>query len=503
MVEILPIKLLTDEDAPIYGTLNVSLGKLQRADFPVANGFVITPPNIKLKTTLEHFDFSSKELFQQSLTLLKKEIRSIAVPEILKTEAGKHKAFLLNGKLLKGVSSLWFSLLDLWLDQIKERIWREGFYQGITNDLDPQAVSFVKKPQALGIAYFDALQDDVNVNTKFGKLHPNDLKKIVEITQAANKKLFFSYEYEWVLDQGVQLTRVLPYTPVFNAPETSYPIASGSKALHHTMQGKAKSRSAVKIFADLSNGFTIEKNIDGAYIASEEIFDLNLPTKTFDQLAVRLVEAAVCFPGYPVFFKLADKSEGMGKLRGSLRLLHQKSLIEPLLEALDFARHKKGLNNIHIVIPFVRSVSELSQVKKVLANKKFVRKPSLEIWMEAAVPENIVNLEKYLLEGLDGVVFNLDELIAHLNGFDPFEENLAFYKNEVEGLMKFLEDAIKLLHKSKIPFIAYGSLVLYPKVLEFLVEKGVYGVVVEKYDAHSAKEFLYQTEKRLILRRTA
>lgn len=498
MVEILPIKLLTDEDAPIYGTLNVSLGKLFRAGFPVTSGFVIAPPNIKLKTTLEHFDFSSKELFQQSLTLLKKEIRSIAVPEILKTEAGKHKAFLLNGKLLKGVSSLWFSLLDLWLDQIKERIWNQGFYQGITNDLDPQAVSFVKKPQALGIAYFDALQDDVNVNTKFGKLHPNDLKKIVEITQAANKKLFFSYEYEWVLDQGVQLTRVLPYTPVFNAPETSYPIASGSRA----SPCEAKSRSAVKIFADLSNGFTTEENIDGVFIASEKIFDLNLPNKSFEQLVVRLVESAISFPECPVFLKLADKSEGMGKLRGSLRLLHQKSLIEPLLEALDFARHKKGLNNIHIVIPFVRSVSELSQVKKVLATKKFVRKPSLEIWMEVAVPENIVNLEKYLLEGLDGVVFNLDELIAHLNGFDPFEENLAFYKNEIEGLMKFLEDAIKLLHKSKIPFIAYGSLALYQKVLEFLVEKGVYGVVVENYDTYSAKELLYQTEKRIILRIT-
>ncbi|MBU1032172.1 hypothetical protein KKE03_04620, partial [Patescibacteria group bacterium] len=78
-----------------------------------------------------------------------------------------------------------------------------------------------------------------------------------------------------------------------------------------------------------------------------------------------------------------------------------------------------------------------------------------------------------------------------------------FYKSEVEGLLKFLEDPLKLLHKSKIPFIASGSLTFEQKVLEFLVEKGVYGVVAEKYEAHSAKDLLYQVEKRIILRRTA
>lgn len=99
-------------------------------------------------------------------------------------------------------------------------------------------------------------------------------------------------------------------------------------------------------------------------------------------------------------------------------------------------------------------------------------------------------------------MLNLDELVAHLNGFDPLDGEVAFYKNEVDGLLKFLEDSIKLMHKSKMPFIAYGSLSFYPKVLEYLVEKGVYGVVAEKYEAHSAYELLHQTERRMILRRS-
>ena len=111
-------------------------------------------------------------------------------------------------------------------------------------------------------------------------------------------------------------------------------------------------------------------------------------------------------------------------------------------------------------------------------------------------------MEDYLIAGLDGVVLNLDELVSFLNGFDASSEDMTFYKKEVNGLLKFLEDALTLLHKSKVSFIAYGSLILYPQVLEFLVEKGVYGVVVERYEAPSVHDLLHQAEKRLVLKRT-
>lgn len=495
MIEILPIRLLTDEDAPLFGSLNVALGKLHRVGLPVASGIALTPPNLILKTTFEHFDFGSREVFQQSLTLVEKEINKIPLPQILIRETEKHKDFLLNGQKIKSVKNLWQELLNLWLNQIKDRLWNNGFYPGITEGLEPKVVIFLKKPQSMGTACFDPLLDDVRIRINAGKLHPNDLKKITELVKEANKKLFMPYEYEWIVDGGVKLSGLKPYT--YN-PDISVvdPIVLSSKAT------PCEAKSAIKVFYDLSAGFTIEKNVDGIYIASEKIYDLNKPTHSFDEIVFRLVESAETFPDSPVLFKLADKSEGMGKIRGTLRLLHQKSLFDPQVTALDFVRHKKGLTNVHVVIPFVRGVNELLQIKRELAVKKLMRKNSLEIWMEVAVLENIVNLENYLISGIDGVVLNLDELIAHLNGFDPQENELAFYKNEVEGLIKFLEDGIRLLHKSKIQFIAYGSLTFYPRVLEFLVEEGVYAVVAERYEAHSAHDLLHQMERRIVLRRT-
>jgi|GEM_PF-1830895 hypothetical protein len=499
MIEILPIRLLTEEDSLIFGSLNVALGKLARLDIPVAPGIVITPPHLKLKTALEHFDFGKKEIFQQTLVLVKKEIYSVPIPEILAKETGKHKMFLLEGKKIKGIKALWEALLDSWIEQLKTRLWEEGFHTGITDNLGAKAAFFIKNPECLVSSYEDNLQDDVYVNTKSGKAHPMDIKKIVELTELANKKLFIPNQYEWITDGGVKLVGIKPYTP---SPEV---IASGvTSSLPATPDSQSsKSQSAaVKVFFDLSAGLTIEKDVDGIYISSEKLFDLNRPHESFDKLIFQLVESAISFPDAPVLLKLADMSEGMGKIRGTLRLLHQQSLLNPLLDVLDFARHKKSLQNVHIVIPFVRGVSELFKIKRELVTKKLMRKASLQYFMEAAIPENIINLEDYLLAGIDGIVLNLDELIAHLNGFDPAEAELSGYKNEVEGLIRFLDDGIRLLHKSKIPFIAYGSLSLYPKVLEFLVEKGVYGIVAERYEAHSAKNLLHQVEKRIILRKT-
>lgn len=497
MIEILPIRVLTDEDVPIFGSLNVFLGKLKRSGFEIGDGIAVTAPEFQLKSVMEHYEFNTKEIFEQSLTLIKKEINAIPIPEILSTEIGKHEQFFLKGERIKSTKDLWLTLLNIWLEQIKNRLWDNGFYPGISEDLDPQIVFFVKKVEGYGSAFFDLLQDDVVIHPKIGKLHPNDLKKIVDLVQLANKKLFIPHEYEWIMDRGVKLVGIKQYTP--SVIPVTFPVIARSEATKQSHDGQ---KSAVKVFFDLSTGFTIEKDVDGIYIDSEKIFDLNRPNDSFENLVFKLVESAMTFPDCPIFFQLADKSEGMGRVRGTLRLLHQKSLFEPLAEALDFARHKKGLTNIHIVIPFVRGTGELLQLKRELAVKKLNRKNSLGIWMEAAIPENIINMEDYLLAGIDGVFLNLDELIAHMNGFDPKEAELAFYKQETEGLIKFLEDGIRLLHKSKVPFVAYGSLSLYPKVLEFLVEKGIYGIVAERYEAHSAKDLLYQTEKRMLLRRS-
>jgi len=363
----LPLRFLTQEDAEIFGTLNVSLGKLARAGLPVKEG--------------------------------------------LETE--------------------------------------------------------IKNLKASGSAYYDPFAEDVLIDIKSGKPLPRDLKKIVELVNLANKKLFIPHVYEWIFDGEIKLTGLLPYTPVISE---SVLLRSD---LEYSRSDLVKTKSAVKVFLDISSGFAIEKEIDGVYISS---------AGSFDELVFKIVEAANTFSNSSVLVRLADDFEE--------------------IDALDFVRHKKNLTNVHVVISSVRSSNELLQAKRALAAKKLAGKNSLELWLELAIPENIINLEEYLMKGLDGVVLNLDQLIAHLNGFDLKDQQFASYKKEVKGIFKFLEDGIKILHKTEHKFLAFGSISLYPEVLDFLVERGVYGIVVERYDAHSMVDLLHLAEKRMILRRS-
>ena len=514
MIEILPIKSLRDEDALIFGSPNVLLGKLFREDLPAGKSFCITAPELHLKTVLEAYDFGSKEVFEQSLILFKNNIKNTPVPPELNKELGKHKHFFVFGVQIDYLQKVWIILLNNWIEQIKVRLWKNGFYPGVTVGLDSAVVTVIEKLEALGDAFFEESLDEVIVNIKGGELKPENLAKIDEIVRIANKKLFIPHKYEWILDGGlpagrqVKLVEVLPYTPNIMVLTTGQDRPTRSRATD--LVGRQQKLSAVKVFLDLSTGFTVEKDIDGVYISSEKIFDLDHPQNSFEELIFRLVEVAAAFTEAPVLMKLADMSEGlpagrqgMGKVRGALRLIHQKSLFDPLVEAILFSRNKKNLDNIHLVIPFVRGTKELLQIKRELSAKELNRKKSLQIWMEIAVPENIINIENYLEVGLDGIVLNLDELIAHLNGFDHMDSELTFYKNEVNGLLKFLENGLKLLHKSRVPFITYGSLSLYPQVLEYLVEKGVFGIVVERYEAPSVHDLLHQAERRMILRRSS
>lgn len=500
MVEVLPIHLLQEEDKEIFGGLNVALSKLARAGLPVAAGVVVSPPTLRLQTTLQHFDFGHREIFEQSLVLVRKELHRIPIPESLTSQL-RGKSYLVKSTEIEGVEKLWRKLLDLWLDEVKHRLWKDGFIPNLSSNLQSHPVFFDKKIKSQGFAHFDPEREDSVIEVKSGKLHPHDLKTIDELIKTADKKLFIPHIYEWIVGKGVKLTGVKPFTPKIEGdlvakPHQIVPKFNGELA-------KSYPKSTVRLFLDLTKGQVTDSEADGVFLRAEGLLNSEDWQRDYEDLLWKLTDSARSFSGKPVFFKLADLSEGFGAVRGSLRLLHQQNLFGALAEAVLFARNKKELLNIHIVIPFIREPRELLQIKRELAAKKILRKHSLEFWMEMAVPENIVNLEEYLAIGFDGIVLNLDEMISHLRGFDYQREELLFYKADTNCLIKFLDDALRTLHKVRMPFMACGNLSLAPEVLSFLVERGVYGIVAERYEIEGLLERLRLAEKRLVLKRAS
>lgn len=112
-------------------------------------------------------------------------------------------------------------------------------------------------------------------------------------------------------------------------------------------------------------------------------------------------------------------------------------------EAIKNARENKGLTNIHIMIPFVRTVVEAEEVIKLLNQMKLVRgENGLRLYMMCEVPSNVLLAEKFL-EHFDGFSIGSNDLTQLTLGVDRDSEQVASVFDERNEAVKiFLHKAI-------------------------------------------------------------
>lgn len=486
MLNILPIRFVSEPDQAVFGAEAFKLSKLKRLGLGVGEGFVVEAPDFVFETVLKYFKTVKEEVFQQRLEILKKDLNRIVEPDQLKKDLSRYKHCLVGGAVVEK-GRVWSKLKEIWVGEAATFIWNHGFESGINNFLTPVVVLGVDKGSDLIKAFWDEELKDVIVESSI-KLSEKEIEYLKSFVKFANNKLFIPHKYLFVKGKKINLASLSEYTHKV-VGSTKVEVQLPKKVIQFV------ARSAVKVFADASSGFENLSRLDGVIIRGEEIV-VGCLGSSLENLIYKLQAAAVSAPKNPVIFRLPDIVD-KENIRGSLRLIYQKSLLNECLEAFLFLKNKKGLFNINIGIPTTRDYEELVNLKQELAVKGVSRKGNLLFWLEVTVPENILNLNKYIEVGVDGVILNLDSIHAHLGGYHIDEGQ--YYRHQVSTLFSFLKPALMALHKLKIPFLATGSLVLHPEVLDFLVEMGVWGVVSNNvYEVNSLPEHLRLIEKRIL-----
>lgn len=482
---VLPIKLITEIDQPLFGASLLNLAKLQRASFPVVPGVGVSPPEIVLNIILKHLKDAKVEVLEGKLYLVKAELDKISIPEELEKEIKHFKSFYFSGQVFKKREYLWKKMLESWLEEIKAKAWNQGLGEGIASRLSAKAVFNIQDNFMQASAHFDPELKEVVIKSD-KKLLPPALKKIDEVVLAANKNLVFPQIYEFLVASGkVQIVSISPFTQTL-------PVSSTEDVVITKRDERKIQKTAVKLFLNLSEGYAVAGNIDGILIDGERV-------KGFDNLVFQIGESALSFPAKPVIYKLPDIKDHEN-IRGALRLIHQASILSETAKAFLYIRNKKNLYNLELGLPVARSTEELLQLKRELAVLGISRKGTLRFWLEMATPENFINLQDYLIVGIDGVILNLDELQRNLGGYEIAEGQ--FYKGHVKALVNFLKPAMKTLHQSKIPVLVKGDLVMHHEVLDSLIESGVWGVVANNpLQAESVPEHLGWMERRMVLKR--
>lgn len=186
--------------------------------------------------------------------------------------------------------------------------------------------------------------------------------------------------------------------------------------------------------------------------------------------------------------------------RGAFRYLHDPELFHMELDAIKLVRNKMGLKNLWIMLPFVRTVTDLQEVKKLIAEAGLYRSPSFKIWMMVEIPSNVILLDKFIEAGIDGLSIGSNDLTMLILGVDRDNTEVEKEFNEQdEAVLWAIEKVVKTAHKHHITSSLCGQAAsTYPLLLEKLVEWGITSVSVSPDAITSTRQHIAEIEKKLL-----
>ncbi|MBI4216859.1 MAG: phosphoenolpyruvate synthase [Chloroflexi bacterium] len=183
--------------------------------------------------------------------------------------------------------------------------------------------------------------------------------------------------------------------------------------------------------------------------------------------------------------------------RGASRYLLDLPSFKLEMEAIKRVRaqHK----NLWVMIPFVRTVDELRQVKALLTQEGLVQGPDFKLWMMVEVPSNILILDKFLDQGIDGISIGSNDLTQLILGVDRDNSRFAqLFDERNEAVVLALEKAIKTCAARGVTSSICGQAPSdYPELAEKLVEWGITSVSVNPDRIDDTRVIIAGVEHRL------
>lgn len=184
--------------------------------------------------------------------------------------------------------------------------------------------------------------------------------------------------------------------------------------------------------------------------------------------------------------------------RGCSRYVTEVDVFKLEIEAIKAVR--KTYNNVWMMIPFVRTVEELAQTKRILEKEGLHQSSSFKLWMMAEVPSNVFLIDQFIDTGIDGISIGSNDLTQLILGIDRDSERLADkFDERNDAVLIALETLIKAAAKAGITSSICGQAPSnYPELTEKLVEWGITSVSVNLDMIEKTRKIIADVESRLI-----
>ena len=187
--------------------------------------------------------------------------------------------------------------------------------------------------------------------------------------------------------------------------------------------------------------------------------------------------------------------------RGAFRYIEEPEVFKLELWALRRVREQLGLNNVWLMIPFVRTVDELEKVKEILRQEGMERTSDFKLWMMVEVPSNVFLIDKFCECGIDGISIGSNDLTQLILGVDRDNETMAKeFDERNEAVSIAIKQVIKTCRKYNVTSSLCGQAPsVYPEFLEMLIESGITSVSLNPDRILETKKLIASIEKRILM----
>ncbi len=185
--------------------------------------------------------------------------------------------------------------------------------------------------------------------------------------------------------------------------------------------------------------------------------------------------------------------------RGTAGYLLDPSFFDLELEALARVQ-AAGCHNIHLILPFVRSIEEFRFCRLRVEKARLTQSEGFQLWIMAEVPSVIFLIPQYVEAGVQGIAIGTNDLTPLLLGIERQESESS--ETCHPALLAALQQLIQLAKIAQIPCSICGQAPIQdPNLINHLVRWGITAISVDPEAVSRTHQAIARAERRLLLDR--
>src|SRR6266581_169866 len=187
--------------------------------------------------------------------------------------------------------------------------------------------------------------------------------------------------------------------------------------------------------------------------------------------------------------------------RGAFRYVKEPDVFRLECQAIRKVREEFKLTNVHVMLPFVRTLEDFRNAKKIMEEEGLKRGPDFKLWIMCEVPATVLLIDKFVLEGIDGISFGTNDLTMLILGIDRDDASIQeIYDERNLAVLRAMSHVIRICRDAGVTTSICGQAPSnHPEVVEFLVREGAVSMSVNPDKVIETKQLVAAIEQKLIL----